>query len=717
MCERSNLGWTILAAMAWALYVCLGASSAMAAASPWKNADFVDARLISAVDGTGQLDAVPLGLELRMKEGWKTYWRSPGDAGLPPTLDWAASKNVKSAALAFPVPHRFEVLKNQTFGYKDSVVFPVTLTPIKAGGALDLKLAVDVLVCAHICVPQSLELALTVPAGPPNPSEEAQLINRFQALVPRTGELGGLTIESVTARGTNEHPTLDVVAHATEPLVAPDLFVEVEPAIAFDPPRLELADSGRRATFSFTPKTALPVGATLAGRAVTLTFAGGDQAIERAATIAAGAPVSTLTWFATNTAMIGVALLGGLILHLLPCVLPVLSLKLMSVVRHGDAPPARIRANFLATAAGVVFSLMLLAVTLIGLKSAGHLIGWGTQFQQPVFVTAMAAIVTLFAANMWGLFEITLPPSLSNFAGQAGSEESGLIGNFVIGAFATLLATPCSAPFVGTAVGFALSGGTGQILAIFLALGLGLASPYLVVAAFPATARALPKPGMWMVRLRQVLSLALGGTVVWLLTILPDQIGLVGTLVVGALLIAMLASLYLNRDHQHEPRPWPRAAAAALCAAAIGLPLVLSRPVSVSSDLAEHDGITWVNFDRDQIKSLVSQGKTVFVDVTAGWCVVCKSNKKLVINTAAVKDKLASSAIAMRADWTSPDPKISAFLASFGRYGIPLNVVFGPAAPGGILLPELLTSGALFDAIDKASGKTAALVTPNRGPT
>lgn len=699
-----------LAALAGLAASC-GCADALAASGPWQKADFVEARLVSAVDGVGKLDAVPVGLELHLKDGWKTYWRSPGDAGLPPVLDWAASHNVKSATLAFPVPHRFEVLKQQTFGYKDSVVFPIRLVPVEPGRAVDLKVNVDVLVCAHICVPQSLELTLKVGDDAASPGAEAQLINKFQALVPRVGEQRDLKVTGASAADDGSHQTLSITAAGMDPLTAPDVFVEVEPPVAFDPPRTALSADGRQATFLLTPKLPLPVGATLAGRTVTVTVVSGDQATEQSTTITAGAQPSVTTWLASNIAMIGIALLGGLILNLMPCVLPVLSIKLMSVVSHGHAPPAHVRANFLATAVGVVFSLMLLAISLIALKSAGHAIGWGTQFQQPVFVTAMAVIVTLFAANMWGLFEFILPASVSQVAGSAASDDSSLLSNFVVGAFATLLATPCSAPFVGTAVGFALSGGTVQILSIFFALGLGLASPYLAVAAFPSLARLMPRPGLWMVRLRQVLSLGLGGTVLWLLSVLPDQIGLTGTVMIAALLLALLALLVVTRERQHDPQNWSRAASAGLCAVAIGLPLVLAPPAARNADV-ENGGIAWVTFDRDQIKSLVSQGKTVFVDVTASWCVVCKSNKRLVINTAVVKQRLEASAIAMRADWTLPDPKISTFLASYGRYGIPLNVVFGPAATGGILLPELLTISALFEAIDKASGKTAAVNRP-----
>ena len=686
------------------------ATVACAASGPWTGSDFVEARLISAIDGVGQLDAVPLGVELRLKDKWKTYWRSPGDAGLPPALDWTGSINLKSATLSYPRPHRFELLKQTTFGYKDHVVFPLRAAVTAPGQPLDLKAKLDVLVCAEICVPQTLDLALAIPLGAAVPSDDAQLLNQFQTQVPSLGGLAGLEIISAAAGGTDKSPTLEITAESPEPFTTSDVFAEIEPPVALGAPSVQLSSGGRRAVFTLKPSAALPVGASLAGRAVTLTLVDGDHAIERTVNVAAGAPVPLLAWLASNAAMFGLALVGGLILNLMPCVLPVLSLKLMSAVKHGHAPLARVRTNFLATASGIVFSLMLLAVTLIALKSAGLAVGWGTQFQQPVFITAMAVIVTLFACNMWGLFEIILPSSVSNLAGSAGGDGDGVFASFIIGVFATLLATPCSAPFVGTAVGFALSGGTAQILTIFFALGLGLASPYLAVAAFPSLARLMPKPGMWMLRLRQVLSLALAGTVVWLLSILPEQIGMTGTIAVAALLLALVAVLALGEKLRDLPPAVGRAAAALIAIGAIALPLFLNQPAKSDVEAAiAHGPVNWTVFDRDQIKSLISQGKTVFVDVTAEWCVVCKSNKKLVINTADVSQRLAASTIAMRADWTSPNPKISAFLASFGRYGIPLNVVFGPGAPSGVLLPELLTKDAVFKAIEQASGKAALL--------
>ncbi len=713
--HRRTPQFLFAAAAALALQAISGGSQVLAASGEWQKTEFVEARLVSAVDGTGQLAELPLGVEVRLKDQWKTYWRSPGDAGLPPVLDWTGSGNLKSATLAYPAPHRFTLFNHQTFGYKDQVVFPIRAAVTEPGRALDLKAKFDILVCEAICVPQNLDLTLRIPEGAANPGVEAQLINRFESQVPVAGSSNAIEIGDARASEINGKHYLEVTALSKAgAFAAPDIIAEVEPAAAFAAPEVSLSESGYRATFKLVLTSELPPGTSLAGRGVTLTLIDGAHASEHATKIVAGTGPGLGSSLALNAAMFVFALLGGLILNLMPCVLPVLSLKLMSLVEHGDAPPARVRVNFLATAAGIVFSLMLIAAALIALKSAGLSVGWGIQFQQPVFIAAIAVIVALFACNMWGFFEIILPPSLSNFAGTAGTGD-GIIGNFVIGAFATLLATPCSAPFVGTAVGFALAGGTAQILMIFFALGVGLALPYLAIAAYPAVARFIPRPGMWMVRLRQVLGLALAGTAVWLLSILPAQIGWNGTLAVAGLIGAMVFALASDRLMPNLPQFAGRAAALVLGLAALGLPLVMkgSNPTSAATVAGKETGsIAWTTFDRDQIKSLVSQGKTVFVDVTADWCVVCQSNKKLVINTKIVSDRIGTAAIPMRADWTSPDAKISAFLATFGRYGIPLNVVYGPGAPAGILLPELLTQDAVLKALDKASGKSTSSALP-----
>lgn len=681
---------------------------ATAAAGPWAKAELVEARLVSAVEGVGDLRTVPLGVELRVKPGWKTYWRSPGDAGLPPTLDWAGSANLERATLAFPAPRRFQLFGLQTFGYDGHVVLPLATAVAEPGRPLGLAGRLDVLVCADLCVPETLELALDVPAGPATPAaEEAQLVARFAAQVPGDGSAPGLAIEDAKVVALGERDALEVTARAREPFQAPDLIAELEPHLALGPPDIRLSDGGRRAVVTLPLTGKLPAGAGLTGRPVTLTLIDGPRAAERATVVTAGTAAPAGAWRdgAALAGMVGLALLGGLILNLMPCVLPVLSLKLLSVVGHGGGTPARVRAGFLASAAGIVSSFLAIAAALVALGAAGRTVGWGIQFQEPLFVAAMLVLITLFACNLWGFFEVLLPGFLADAAGR-GHRGNSLAGEFATGAFATLLATPCSAPFLGTAVGFALAGDWWQVLLIFLALGLGLALPYLAVAAFPRLATALPRPGRWMLRLRQALGFALAATAVWLLAVLAGQVGAGAAALVGGLLLALVAALGLR--HAATAAPFRgRAGVAAACALAVAAVLVPAavdgRVGRAAAGTAADDGtVAWVPFDRDRVRGLVAQGRTVLVDVTADWCITCQANKRLVLAADPVAERLAG-VVAMRADWTSPDPAISAFLAAYGRYGIPFNVVYGPGEPAGVVLPEILSSAVVLDGLDRAA--------------
>jgi suppressor for copper-sensitivity B len=399
-------------------------------------------------------------------------------------------------------------------------------------------------------------------------------------------------------------------------------------------------------------------------------------------------------------AVLGVALLGGLILNLMPCVLPVLSIKLLGLVGQGGRAPRAVRISFLATAAGIVAAFALLALLAIGLRQAGVAVAQGIQFQQPIFLLAMMAILVAFAVNMAGRFEIVLPGRVQNAVAKFGTGE-GVSGAFLTGAFATLLATPCSAPYVGTALGFALSRGPLEIVLIFLALALGLALPYLLVAAFPKLAARLPRPGRWMIVLRQVLALSLIGTAIWLALVLYAVAGGTATIAAVALLVLLAIVLWFGRDIGR--RALPLALGAAL--AAIVAPVVLARPPQPGTA----SSAAWRNFDDAEIARLVGAGKVVLVDVTADWCLTCQINKKLVLDDQAVTARLDGGAVvAMRADWTRPSDAITAYLQRFGRYGIPFNVVYGPTAPQGIVLPELLSVEVLNHALVRAGAPSAA---------
>jgi suppressor for copper-sensitivity B len=679
------------------------AREASAVSGGWVSADQLSGRLVSSVEGTGTAATIAAGLELKLKDGWKTYWRTPGDAGLPPELDWSKSQNVQSLSLAYPKPIRFQLFGLQTFGYEKHVVFPLTVMVDDPGQPVTLNVTATVLVCEQVCIPQTLDLSLSVPAGDATVSSHAHLIQRYQSQVSVAPDVAGIEVQSVETKSISGEQALTVKVAAEQPFVAPDVLVEIDPYVAFKAPMVALSADRRTATFDLPLAQPLPAGQGLAGQTATLSILDRDRAAEVKQVIGQGPAAGSVRATSVLLTMVLFAFAGGFILNLMPCVLPVLSIKLMSLVKAQDLSPRDIRTKFLATAAGIITSLLVLALILLAVKAAGLAVGWGIQFQQPVFITLLALIVGLFAFNLWGLFEINLPPAIGNWAGQQGEGSTSLLGHFLTGVFVTLLATPCSAPFVGTAVGFALASDAVSTLVIFLCLGLGLASPYVLVALVPSLAHKMPRPGHWMVTLRWILGFALAATAIWLLSVLAQQSGAMAALAVAGALVVMALVLAWRKS---RPNALTATAAAGLIAlttvGAIAAPSLLGQ-TPVETGVAGGSAIEWQAFDRGRIRGLVAQGQTVFVDVTADWCITCQANKRLVMRQPPVLDRLRSETNAMQADWTSPDPRITEFLKSFGRFGIPLNVVFGPGAPQGIVLPELLTSDAVTDALDRAS--------------
>ena len=702
--------WRILAVSgAFALAGSL-AAQAFAAASPWAKTEHGAVRLIAVSNAAGDREIHRFGLHFRMEPGWKIYWRSPGDAGFPPQPDWAGSENLLEARLVWPAPERFSVLGLETLGYKKEVVLPVDVQPLEAGKGLRLRARVRYLTCSDICVPYDARLALDLPAGPETSSREAALIERYLARVPARDDSAGLHIIQAAVAGRGASQALEISVSSDTVFSAPDLYVEGPGTHGFAAPDVRIAADRRSALMRVA--VAVPKGedTDLVGNEVTLTLIDGHRAIERAVTLAAplsannGAPRETADGSRTLIAILGLALLGGLILNLMPCVLPVLSIKLLSVVGHAGGPAREVRHGFLASAAGILFSFLLLASGAVGLTLAGGAAGWGIQFQQPMFLAVMVLILVLFACNLWGLFEIRLPGAVADAAVEGGTAP-GLAGHFLTGAFATLLATPCSAPFLGSAVGFALSRGPLEIYAVFAVLGVGLALPYLAIAAFPTLAMRLPRPGPWMIMLRRVLAFALLATALWLLSVLTIQQGYATAGAIALMMVAIIVALWQARYLTGLARraSWGVVGALGLLtlgtAAAVGGGSGLSTSGSV-------DGV-WQAFDRPAIHREVDRGRIVFVDVTADWCLTCQVNKALVLNRGDILVQLRGDGVtAMRADWTKPSRDISDYLASFGRYGIPFNAVYGPGAPNGLPLPEILTEANVLAALERAAGGT-----------
>lgn len=681
-----------------------GAVLAQEAASDWADYGQGRVRLVSATTGASG-DELLLGLQYDIAPGWEIYWRTPGEAGFPTTIKWDGSDNLADPVIQWPAPRRFQIFGLDTLGYANEVVLPIAARVPRPDNAVLLRATSSFLTCREICVPHDIPLSLDLPGGG-GISQLAGLINRYQSQVPKTDPGFGLSIERSEIVNGPEGRLLQVVAWSEVPFSAPDIYVEGPQDYTFSPSEVRIGQGGLRAVLqvpiSFSSFGGGPDTPNLLGGTLRLTLVDGSRAVEQVLPTTLG-QAETASFLPLATILL-LALLGGLILNVMPCVLPVLSLKLMGLVSHGGGERGPVRRSFLASSAGILFAFLVLATMLVALRSGGVAIGWGIQFQQPLFIIAMVVVITLFTANTWGFFEFAFPQWVSGLAvrgGGAPRNPYGLGNSFGGGVFATILATPCSAPFLGTAIGFALARGPGEIYAIFAALGIGMAAPFLLVAAAPALATKLPRPGAWMVRVKQALGLALAGTAVWLLTILAFQVSILAASFVALLMAAVLVVLWGRRFLPAAARLAP-AAIAVLAVVAFASPQLAGTRVGESG----LGGAVWQPFDEAAIPGLVQDGKIVFVDVTAEWCVTCIVNKKLVLDRGETARVLRSdNVVAMQADWTNPDEAIAGYLARNNRFGIPFNIIYGPVAPNGLILPELLKEKVVMETFNQAAGR------------
>lgn len=673
-------------------------------ATPGLKANFSAKLIVGEFERTDPTTAW-LGLDVRLEPGWHAYWRSPGDAGAPPEFDWSDSRNVRETTVEWPAPRRFSDDGMDTFGYAEHVLFPVKVRLQDESAPAHISLKLVLYVCSTICTQNEARFVTDITPG--SGGVDAQgLISKWRGKVPReaspTMSVHRLWLEH------QPKPRLLIEVLARPALNEPDVFIDGDAAVAGDHPQIAQAADG----VSLITVPLDGVDREHPNRPLHVTLVDGSRSLE------AVLPVSQTDGadfdhpqFGSHPANLGaqkiwsiiaLSLLGGLILNFMPCVFPVLSLKLVSLMQHSSAEARSIRTSFLASAAGIVVSFVTLAAILSFLKSAGAQIGWGIQFQQPAFLIAMAAILAAFGANLLGLFEIPLPWWLAQRLGGRG-EGPSIASHFFNGFVMTLLATPCSAPFVGTAVTLALSQEALQTFLVFAGLGLGMASPYLILSAVPPLARLFPRPGPWMLTLRRIAAFIMMATAVWLLTILAEISGVIFALLTGTTLAAFVLMLAVLR--------WQlsRAIAGTFAIALVGIAFVAADRLPLLTAEASNQQVSWQPLVPEKISAMVRAGHTVFVDIGASWCVTCKVNETLVIDSAPVRQRLTSDITPVKADWTRPDEAITAYLKSFDRYGLPFNAVFGPGAPDGIVLPELLTQKAVLDAFDTASRNTSQL--------
>ncbi|HIF9237029.1 TPA: protein-disulfide reductase DsbD family protein [Photobacterium damselae] len=634
-------------------------------------------------------------LEVKLDKDWKTYWRSPGEGGTAPSINWELSSNLNSVDWHWPLPKRYEFLGVETLGYKHDVIFPMTFhlddmnKPVFLSGKLTMSS------CTSICVLTDYELSLDFNPEKLVPSVDAMVLyNKGNSLVPKPSTAVELTQVSYD----EAKKIVSIVATNKAGWTNPDVFVDGQSKpvkqTSFLTPKIDVSGEQLIAQVPVSSWFGTP---KLVGEPLSVTITDKDIAVELSK-VADNKPVIALQ----NDSLlkvIGLALLGGLILNIMPCVLPVLGMKLSSVISAKGLERRQIRAQFIASALGILVSFWLLAGFLALLKVSGQALGWGVQFQSPWFIGAMMIITGLFAANMLGLFEIRLSSNTNTWLATRGGNSYG--GHFVQGMFATLLATPCSAPFLGTAVAFALGANYLTLFAIFTALAVGMAAPWLLIALFPQLANALPKPGMWMNTVKTIFGLMMLVTSLWLLSLMANFFSLKIVIVIGVIALALLLSQLWRIKGK---RATLLTVGFLIIVTAIGLIIGSLTADKWAKPLPQDHH--WTPLNVEQIKQDVAQGKTVFVDVTADWCITCKANKVGVILQEPVYSVLdQENIVLMRGDWTKPSDYVTNFLQSHGRFGVPFNIVYGPAAPNGIELPVILTSEQVLDALKQASSK------------
>ena len=610
-------------------------------------------------------------LRFRLAEGWHTYWKNPGDAGVAPelTLDPAAGP------IDWPAPNRVAEGTVMTYAYTGGFLLPVS---VRADGALTLKAHANWLVCKDICVPEEGDFSLVLPAGTPEPNVQAPLFAAHDRSVPRPSPWqASISADgSLFVRGPELRP--DTVREA---VFIPDTAGRIDDGA---PQTLSVHDGGFVLALKLAPDFK-PEGG-LSGILSIRDNAGQRSDLVLIAPQGAPPPAET-----PLPRVLLFAFLGGLILNLMPCVFPILAMKavgLASGLARGTA-----RGHALAYTAGVLVTFAGLATVLLAARSAGAAAGWGFQFQSPVFVVGMAWVLFAVGLNLSGVYQIG-----SGLMGVGGAlaGKGGHWGDFFTGLLAVLVATPCTAPFMGVAIAAGLAAPPPVTILVFLAMGLGLAAPYVLLAMVPGLGRLLPRPGRWMEVLKQALAFPMYGAAVWLVWVTSQQAGPTGVAIAatGCVLLGFAGWVLGFADHPRLTR------ALAACAVLIAVGTLTEVTVAPPSEQVAENGAE--PFTPERLATLRAAGQPVFVNMTAAWCVTCLVNERVAIRTDAVRKAFAAGKVVyLKGDWTRQSPDITAFLRAHGRDGVPLYLYYPPGGGSPTELPQILTEGTVLTALGR----------------
>jgi thiol:disulfide interchange protein DsbD len=653
-----------------------------------------------------------VGVRLKMEPRWHTYWKYPGDAGIPTDIKWQLPEGWRVGDIQWPIPLKLEEPGDiLIYGYHDEVVLIQQITPPKelTGASANLSAKVSWLVCEKICIPGDGIVTLSLPVAPANSPANIDLFARFQKQLPTPpaadfsaswkGDAAGLVLRL-------SHPDLGKASSV-------EFFPSPPENVAVGHPRLASRD-GNVVTFDVPLDNANGKFKSVPGLVV---FGSSNDAPDRSAW---DISVGHETAAANEKSALGEIIrflifgfIGGFILNLMPCVLPVISLKIFGFVQQAGQSRARIFRSGLAFVAGIFVWFLGLALVLVIIRSAGGQPVWAAQFTNPYFVLTMSAVVLVFALNLFGVFEINLPQWLSRRAVAAESAH-GDAGSFFQGVFATVLATPCTAPFLGTALGFAFTQSAIVILAMFASIALGMSLPYFLLSAQPAWLKFLPKPGPWMLRVKQLMGFLLIATLVFLLSVLGAQRGVAALIWTCSFLLVLSVVCWLKGTFL-TPVASGRTRAVVFL---LMLLLIIGSGWYFIGDkfrnAAAAEGPTasagsWEKFTPERLASELQQGHAVFIDFTAEWCITCKFNESTVLETAPVRAAFSERQIVkLKADWTSGDPEIKKLLNQFGRPGVPLYVLYPGGTAQPYVFPELLTKKIVLEKLETVNRNVAS---------
>jgi thiol:disulfide interchange protein DsbD len=666
------------------------------------------------------------GLYFKLEPGWHVYWQNAGDSGEPPHIHWTLPKGFSVTPMQFPAPQRLPLGPLMDFGYENEVLFPLKLSvtseiergkEIGAVGPFPLRAKIDWLVCREVCIPGKAELeverkvwiglATLVDTRGPTLAEKffGAKDNSLPAL-PVVPPEGNTTIFQPTPTGFR----LAVSTGQRE--TQAEFFPEDENIL--DNPALQnvtptatglILDLKKDANLKSLPTQLKGVLELSGGRNYEIVASPGDVAeplfTARPGAVPPAAPVFPLATLA-GTAFF--AFLGGLLLNLMPCVFPVLFLKGLALVNSGSEERHKLRAHGFVYTAGILVSFWVLVAALLALRGAGATLGWGFQFQSPIFLSLMAGLLFFLGLSLAGQFEIGL--TLTS-AGGALAAKQGYAGSFFTGVLAVVVATPCTAPFMGAAIGYALAQPAAVTFVVFTALALGLAAPYIALTLQPAWTRLLPKPGAWMDILKQAVSVPILATVIWLTWVVAQAYGaaLVAALLASFLLLA-IAGWFLGR---WPAKRWATATTAAILVLTVSFIVFASRAF-VTPRFSTHKVLTirgapgsyWQPWSADAVNRSLAAGQPVFVDFTASWCLSCQVNEHVALDQPKVMQAFVAHGVALfKADWTRQDPAITDALTALGRSGVPVYALYTPGQSTPQLLPQVLTPGIVTDALSK----------------